>query len=189
MKKTLISLFLVAVMLFLMLGCSPTNLEDRHVTDPAQYGRVPSFIDFPDFFPESITDYTMNSYAYTNMSFFDVSYEVFLDITVDETQLDALLKKARAYYQNYDEREAYNAKGYKEIVFGDSFMLDKEDAQSVSSACIAKVVYNPETGNMIYEYLLAVDPYEVKDVADFNKFGIGAAEYEAELKARDNTKE
>ena len=184
MKKVLALLLVIAIVFILMGGCSPSNLEDRHVTDPAQYGKVPSFIEFPDFFPETITDYTVNSYAYTNMSYFDVSYEVFLDITVNKVQLDALVKSVKAYLQTYEERTAYYAEGYTEIVLGDAFAVDEQDAQSVSSACIAKMVYNPETGNVVYEYLLAVDPYKVVDVAYFNKFGITAAEYQAELQKR-----
>ena len=49
------------------------------------------------------------------------------------------------------------------------------------NADVQKVIYNPATGNVIFEYFDAFDTgvYELKDVAYFQHFEINQEEYKA----------
>ena len=156
-----------------------------YVTDPAEYRNVASFIEFPDFFPETIDDYTVNAYSYTLYSYFEVNYEIFLDITVSKEQFDTIIDKAKTYAVFFDEYDAYYAEGYKEIVFDDSFSVRTRNSEKeIKSAYIRKVIYNPQTYNIVFENFNKRDVYYIADVAYFNRFGIDPVTYETEIARR-----
>lgn len=182
----LIRFFLAAAMLLLCTGCDTAELGwgTNHITDPAQYGNVENYIELPEYFPETITEYTVNSYSYTLYAYMDVCYEIFLDLTVTETQFDSLLLRIRSLPDVQSEREAYYAEGYYEIIFRDSYSINTDehfenDPANVWNAKIEKVIYNPETFHIIFESFDAFDSgvYPLNEVAYFNRFEIDPYEY------------
>lgn len=167
----IVSLFLVLV---LLLGSFGTT----HIEDPAQYGQIDESIPFPSFFPESVTPFQVNAYSYTLYSYMDVCYEIFLDLTVTRAQLEELLTKVRACAP--EEKQAYYAEGYFELVFTDVYSLHpEEESANVWNARIEKVIYNPETCHIVFESFDAFDSgvYPLEEVAYFNRFGIDQVEY------------
>ncbi len=156
----------------------------RYETNPDTYKKAMKYIDYRetpgnDYFPESIKEYTVNKYSYTRYEYLDICVEVFVDLTVSETQMDELLTLAYNTEGFLLERDAYYAEGYKEIVYRDEYKgLDDENG-NVRWACIQKVIYNQETNNIVYECFYTEDSnvYELKDVVYFNHFGIDEAEY------------
>lgn len=108
----------------------------------------------------------------------DTCYEIFLDITVEETEFDDLIERARAYSDTYEEQPAAYCDGYMEIVFMDAYE-SWQDRAFVGQAAIEKVIYNPDTGNIVYVVFHADDTgvYQVSDVAYFERFSINADSY------------
>ncbi len=147
-------------------------------TDPKTYRQ------WAPFMPESIREYTVNEYSYTEYSSLDICRELFVDLTVTQEQFDELIGKARA--EAYIEREAYYAEGHYELVYRDQYELcypipeeGAEEERMVGYASIRKVIYNPETRNIFYEYFDMEDSnwYALKDVAYFRRFNIDELEY------------
>lgn len=182
--KKLISLALTLLCLPVLSGCQMAVvllmglfMGTFYVTDPAEYGKEESYIkEELGYFPESVEEYTVNAYAYTRYEYMDLCYEVFLDLTVSEAQLEELLAQTRARGGSY-EQAAYYAEGYYEIVFSDDYEACGEE--NVGWATIDKVIYNAESLNVIFESFHAHDSgvYELKDVSYFNRFGIDQYEY------------
>ena len=184
--KRLIRFLLAAALLLLCNGCDTAELGwgTSHVADPAHYGNQGNYIELPDYFPEAVSEYTVNSYSYTLYAYMDICYEIFLDLTVTEAQFDSLLLHVRALPNIQMEREAYYAEGYYEIVFQDSYSLNPDeqferDPATVWNANIEKVIYNPETFHIIFERFDAFDSgvYPLNEVAYFNRFEIDPYEY------------
>ena len=178
-KRGLLCLLLSVV---LLAGCV-SDWGTMHVTDPAQYGKVESYITVPACFPDVIEEYTVNAYSYTLYSYMDVCYEIFLNLTVTQEQLQTLLSDIRQL-SGWREQEAWYAEGYCEIVFHDSYSLCPDSAQktnlsNVWNARIEKVVYHPQTGHIVFESLNAFDSvvYPLSEVAFFNCFGITQERY------------
>ncbi len=160
-----------------------------YVDDPAEYGEWDSYLDIPSYLPDSIEDYEVNGYSYTLYSYMDVCYEIFLDISVTEEQLDRLIADAKSYGE-YTESEAYYCDGYFEIVFEDyyrssDYVYSEEgvEEKNVGWADIEKAVYNPETLNIIFVCFHANDSgvYDLDDLEYFKRFSIDEKEYEAAL--------
>jgi hypothetical protein len=119
----------------------------------------------------------------------DICYEIFLDISVTEEQLDRLIADAKSYGE-YTESEAYYCDGYFEIVFEDyyrssDYVYSEEgvEEKNVGWADIEKTVYNPETLNIIFVCFHANDSgvYDLDDLEYFKRFSIDEKEYEAAL--------
>ncbi len=149
------------------------------------------------FLPESVDEYTVNGFSYIIYNYFDVCYEVFLDITVTEEQMGALIEEARSYSDSYCEQDAWYAEGYVEIVFEDEYNRgepgeEQEDGlEQVGWATVDKVIYNEETLNIIFVSLHAHDSdvHDVENVEYFNRFAITPEEYVKHLPERDNNEE
>ncbi len=172
--RCLLSALIVIAMMFSLSGC---DFGSKRITDAEQYGQFESYIELPEFFPNSIEGYTVNSYAYNLESWMDTCYEIFLDITTTENQFDELLSDV------IDQgKEFYYSEGYFEVVFEDSYDIFTEEdneTQVVGYADIEKIIYNPETFRIVYVALHANDTgvYPLKDVAYFNCFNIDENEY------------
>lgn len=160
------------------------SMGTTYETTVSQYGAWEDDLeDVPSFLPESIEGYTVNAYSYTLYSYMDTCYEIFLDITVEETEFNRLLEEAKTYSSSYIERSADYCDGYTEIVFMDVYEKhqtdDPDDVEQVGWADIEKVIYNPHTSSIVYVIFHANDTgvYEVADVAYFNRFSINADDY------------
>ncbi|MBQ7949286.1 MAG: hypothetical protein IJ284_05950 [Clostridia bacterium] len=167
--------FMYAVPLVAWMGL---YMGTYYENNPESYAEAVKYIDEFAALPEKLEGLTVNEYAYTRYEYMDTCVELFIDLTVTEEQMAELLNKARKSNGILAERAAYYAEGYFEIVYADSYTVG-EDLTRVGNAYIQKIVYNEETGNVIYEHFDAFDTgvYEVKDVAYFNRFGIDQTEY------------
>ena len=173
-KRTVFGAIVIASLVLLLTGC---DFGSKRITDIEQYGKIESYIEMPEFFPESVENYTVNAYAYNLESWMDTCYEIFLDITVTEEQFEEFLSDKAD-----QAKEAYYAEGYYEIVMEDSYDVyadDKDDEQAVGYADIEKIVYNPETHHIVFVVFHANDMgvYPLEDVAYFNCFDIDENEY------------
>lgn len=178
MKRFVSILMVLCIMISLPACSSFFGLGTFYEISANKYGKWASYLYIPSFLPSSVEDYTVNSYSYTLYSYMDICYEIFLDISVGENEFDSLLEKARAYSTNYEEQPADYCDGYIEIVFMDHYRQAGND-ENVGWADIEKVIYNPDTKNIVYVVFHANDTgvYEVKDVAYFNRFSITADNY------------
>ena len=169
---------IVALISVLLTGC---NMQSKHIDNPELYGEWESYLKIPSFLPKSINDYWVNNYSYTLDAYFDICYEIFLDLTVTEDQFTKMISETKAY-QKYYEKEAYYCDGYSEIVFMDFYEVyhrENETSANVGWADIEKVIYNSETLNIIYVCFHANDTgvYDLDKVAYFNRFSINEEEY------------
>lgn len=83
-----LGLLLIVSAIFSMSGC---DFGSKRISDIEQYGQFESYIELPEFFPDSVDGYTVNAYAYHLESWMDTCYEILLDITVTESQFEKLL--------------------------------------------------------------------------------------------------
>ena len=154
----------------------------KYVTNPKKYGKWETYLDIPTFLPDSIEDYQVNSYSYTLYALMDICYEIFVDISVTEEQFYQLIKNAEDHPDYLYKKDAYYSTGYTEIVFQDSYEIyHREDdvEPNVGWADIEKVIYNPETLNIIYVCFHANDTgvYNLDEVAYFSRFSILEEDY------------
>lgn len=183
MKKKVVSLILIC-MFVLLTGCSELlGMGTIQETSPQKYGEWEKYHTAPSFLPQKIDEYTVNTYSYTLYNYMDTCYEIFLDITVSEEQFNELVEKARQYSDKYIERETYYSDEYTEIVFADEYekgeINEHDSLEQVGTAKIDKIIFNPETLNIIYVSFHAEDTgvYDVERVAYFNRFSITSDEY------------
>ena len=152
-------------------------------SDPAAYGEWADHLRIPDFLPESLEGYTVNAYSYILYDYFDTCYEIFLDLTVTEEQFAALILCAEGYSDTRVTQAAYYDEAYTEIIFTDVYErweADEADGlEQVGWADVDKVIYNPETRNVIFVAFHANDTgvHDVENVAYFNRFSITPEEY------------
>ncbi len=144
-------------------------------SDPARYEQE----DY--MWPQSLEGYTVNAYLHKKYNGLGYSDERFLDLTVSEEQLADLLERARDAKIVW-EREAYYAEGYYEIVYRDHYSIfegETTDVQLIGYAMISKVIYNPETNNIVYvDIYVNADPnLPLNEMAYFNRFDIDEYEY------------
>lgn len=170
-------------MLVLLTGCSKLGIGTIQEISPAKYGEWEKYHTAPSFLPQEIDDYTVNAYSYTLYNYMDTCYEIFLDITVSEEQFDELIENARQRSDVLIERETYYSDGYTEIVIADMYekggINEHDGLEQVGIAKIDKVIYNPETFNILYVSFHAEDTsvYDVERIAYFNRFSIAPDEY------------
>ena len=191
MKKirSLLATVLMLIMICSLLGCD-MQWGSKYITDPKEYGKWESYLDIPSFLPSEIDEYKVNSYSYTLLAYFDICYEIFVDISVTEEQFNQLINNAKANPDYLYEKDAYYSDGYKEIVFQDYYKIyHREDdvEPNVGWADIEKVVYNPETLNIIYVSFHANDTgvYYLDEVEYFNRFSIQEADYFKSIRRSD----
>ena len=84
---------------------------------PEAYGNWTKYHDAPAFLPETLDGYTVNAYSYTLYNYFDICYEIFLDLTVTEEQFTVLIERAEGYSDARTSRTAYYDEAYTEIIF------------------------------------------------------------------------
>ena len=183
-KKSFCLLWLLVISLWLS-SCE-MGFGSKHIEDPQKYGEWESYLEAPSFFPASVDGYQVNGYSYTLFAYMDICFEIFLDITVSAEQLEALLREAASYNDGYSESEAYYADGYTEIVFEDSYEAQERainGERNVGRADIEKIIYNPESLNIVYVCFHANDTgvYPLDEVAYFNRFSIREEEYMASV--------
>ena len=179
MRKKIGILWGFLVICVVLTSCT-VPFGSKHTADPAQYGKWASHLDVPPFLPTAIDNYQVNGYSYTLDAYLDDCYEIFLDITVTEDQLARLLDEAKMFPDYIGEKEAYYGDGYAEIVYEDFYVTaPQKDGAKVGWADIEKIVYNPETLNVIYVCFHANDTgvYALNAVAYFNRFSIQEEEY------------
>ncbi len=184
--KTKSLCFLILLVISLLLSSCEMGLGSKHIEDPRQYGEWESYLKVPSFFPASLDGYRVNGYSYTLFAYMDICFEILLDITVSAEQFDELIEEARSYNDGYSESEAYYADGYAEIVFEDSYEAQENainDERNVGWADIEKIIYNPESLNIVYVCFHANDTgvYPLDEVAYFNRFSIREEEYMASV--------
>lgn len=179
MIKYLAILTVLCVMIYSCGSPSPFGFGTFYQTNENNYGEWASFLIIPSYLPDSVNEYTVNSYSYTLYNYLDICYEIFLDITVDEKEFESLLEMARSYSDDYEERPANYIDGYTEIVFVDNYR-EYENGKQVDWADIEKIIYNREAGNIIYVLFHAHDTgvYDINDVAYFNRFSIDSDNYQ-----------
>lgn len=117
MLKKLITVLTIACVLISISGCASflgvgTFIE----TSPEKYGEWEEYLDVPDFLPEALDDCTVNSYSYRLYNYMDTCYEIFLDVTVSEEQLDGILDRAKQYSPSYAEHSADYCEGYQKEI-------------------------------------------------------------------------
>lgn len=183
MKKqiSLIAMLVTLILIFSLLGCN-MQFGSKYITDPQKYGKWESYLDVPSFLPSEIDEYKVNGYSYTLLAYMDICYEIFIDISVTEEQFHELIKKVEDHPDYLYEKDAYYSDGYKEIVFQDYYRIyhhEDEIESNVGWADIEKVIYNPETLNIIYVCFHANDTgvYNLDEVEYFNRFSIIEEEY------------
>lgn len=184
LQRIFTSIFLFILLIF---GFSSGDTGSHRETDPANYGKFAEFIDLPAYFPVSIEEYEVNGYSYSLESYFDVCYEIFLDITVTKEQFETLQPTFRTL-TNDPVRAADYAEGYFEVVGNDEYEIFEDDPTLVGWATIDKIVYNPTTYNVVFVQFFAHDTgvYPLSDVAYFNKFGIDQNQYIQSIEKGEN---
>lgn len=184
-KRSVFSILLLVFSLWLT-GCDMW-FGTKHIEDPKEYGKWESYLEIPPFMPDSVDGYQVNGYSYTVLAYMDICYEIFLDLTVSQEELAQILSEARADPNCMGERKAYYRNGYFELVYEDVYEIhEKEESEkNVGWADIEKIVYHPETGNVIFVCFHANDTgvYNVDRVAYFQRFSIREEEYVKHLSA------
>ncbi len=175
------SLILLILIIFALPTFSACDFGSKRITDINEYGKFESYIELPEFFPNSVSDYTINSYAYNLESWMDTCYEIFLDVTVTESQFFTLLGSLLN-----NGKQCYYASGFYEVVFQDSYEVYNDEfnnVQVVGYADIEKIVYNPTTFQIVFVAFHANDTgvYPLNDFAYFNRFNIDENEYASYL--------
>jgi len=170
-------LALILSVLLSLAGC------EKYTVDVAEYGQVANYITFPDYFPESVDTYEVNGYSYRLYSYMDICYEIYLDVSVEKEEMDRLIAVAKEKRPAYSEWEADYANGYREIIFQDVFTSYDPEAEAVGEADIEKIVYDPDTGDMVFVRIYSVDAgvYPVAELAYFNRFDISAETYAEDI--------
>lgn len=184
--KRFCSLLLLFAVVISSAGCAPLlttvmilGMGTIQESSPEAYGNWTKHHDAPAFLPDDLDGYTVNAYSYTLYNYLDICYEIFLDITVTEEQCSALIQEAEAYSADAMSRIAFYDESYTELVFTDVYEPMESDAPSDGSeqvgwADIDKIIYNPDTCNIIYVAFHANDTgvHDVENVAYFQRFGI-----------------
>lgn len=162
------------------------SFEEDSVQDPAKYGEFSDYVELPVWFPESIAEYEVKGYSYRLLAYMDICYEVYVNAILSPEQFDEILDEALNTRGLRYEQEAYYADGFYELVFEDEYSVydddeDDEDEKCVGWATVEKLVYNPDTYEVVFECLHAHDTgvYPLLEVAYFNRFGIDETEYVA----------
>ncbi|MBQ4602699.1 MAG: hypothetical protein IJB24_07550 [Clostridia bacterium] len=176
---------LIAVVLCISLIVSfCCSFGEVYIDDIGKYGRSRYGVELQNYFPSDIKDYTVNAYSYRVYAYLDISYEILLDITVTEEQLDEIIEGVKKKRPGYIEVESYYADGYKELVFSDEYRIDRSDrakseVATVEHALIEKVVYNTEELRIVFIDFNPFDSYvyPLEEVEYFNIFGIDEEEY------------
>ena len=184
MKKTVPFIIIFSAVFIL----SANGCAGHHTTDPGEYGSN-KYISQTGFFPDSIEEYTVNSYSYNSYDGYYTCTEVFLDITAGEEQLEQIINDANNSEKITSKRQAFYDPDYTEIVFRDDYEMSyegkeglnsgNEKARKVGSADIEKIIYNRKTRNIIFEYFIAqaIGKYPFDEVEYFNRFDITEEDY------------
>ena len=186
MKKWIASALMLAI-LFSFSGCVFLFLltcKSERTDDPRDYYSDDCYEKITPWMPESLEPYPVNGFFFGMDLYLDLCYEIFLDLTVTEEQLESILSEARENMP-LSERDAYYAQGYREIVFEDHYEMISSDQEYVDSAAnvgwadIEKVIYDPEALNVVFVCFHANDTgvYNLSDVAYFKRFDIRHEEY------------
>ncbi len=178
MKK--ISIVLLCVLLLVTLtGCNALFGNIR-IDDPSRYGEYSTK---DSFLPQDITEYTVNKYSCNIYAYFDICHQLYLDITVTKEQFELIISEARKNKDFKYEKQSYYDEDYIEIVMCDSYDIYDHDEDSpekkVGWADIDKIIYNPQTLNIIFVCFHANDTgvYPLNEVEYFNRFSIDETEY------------
>ena len=172
--KKIISVIIIMCIPILLSSCA---YGDYHTTDPDKYNPKDGYLAV-DYFPESIDEYTVNSYSYNTYRYFDTCTEIFLDITATEKQFNNIIGIAEKSAEVNAIKPAFYDKDYTEIVIMDDYEKS-DDSDAVMHADIKKIVYNTKTRNIVFEYFYAFDSnvYPVDEITFFQRFNIKEKDY------------
>lgn len=185
MKKILLALILCFSLLantgcsFLLVGALLTNVSERE-TDPNQYGKFHKTVKVPDYYPESISNYTVKDYCYVIEKDSTLCYEIFIDVTMPKEDFDTMLSKIMANSRDKTVKDAFHSGDYKEIIFRDEYkFMFNEESGWVEKAEIEKVIYNKNEPRFIFVllYVEQDSTYDLQSVEYFNKLRIDPFDY------------
>ena len=184
MKKIFLALVL-CLSLFVNTGCSfvligmLTRVSDK-VTDPQKYGDFHRTVEIPDYYPESLSAYTVNDYCYFIEKNSRLCYEVFIDITLSENEFSEMLSSVNADSRKKSVKDAFHSPGYKDVIFYDEYEFSDETSfDAVESAHIEKVIYSEAESRIIFVllYIEQYSYYEVEKIEFFKKLKIDPSQY------------
>lgn len=187
MKKTFLA-FTLAFTVFFTTGClgilaSPftntdSGTQDR-VRSPEEYGKFYKKIQIPSYYPNSISEYTVNSYYYAVEEHSELCYEIFLDITVSESEFNTLLQSVKSDGREKKIGTAYHSTEYLEIIFNNDYTPSYSYYGTVENANIEKVIYNEAEGRIIFVLLYVGEDgiYGINEIEYFKKLKISYDKY------------
>ncbi len=185
MKKILLAL-VICISLVANTGCSLFILgsallssgKSENITDPAKYGSFNSSVKIPDYYPESISAYTVSRYYYAMNSAPTLAYEIYLDITMPEADFEALMAKVTGDTRQKTTKDAFHSTDYNEIIFSDEYEFEYEEYQ-VKSANIEKVIYHKTKPRVIFVLFLVEEngEYSLENVEYFKRLRIDPFDY------------
>lgn len=148
-------------------------------TDPGKYGEFHDEVKLPPYYPADISGYAVNYYSYTIETGSATVYEIFLDITVSESEFAEIISRVNADSREKTIKGAYHSTEYKDIIFSNKFEYLNDGYTDLDEANIEKVIYNESSRRIIFA-LLYVEPYsyfDVNDIEYFKRLNIDPAKY------------
>ena len=185
MKKILLAL-VICISLVANTGCSLFILgsallssgKSENITDPAKYGSFNSSVKIPDYYPESISAYTVSRYYYAMNSAPTLAYEIYLDITMPEADFDALIAKVTSDTRQKTTKDAFHSTDYNEIIFSDEYEFEYK-YNEVKSANIEKVIYHKTKPRVVFVLFVVEEggSYDLESIEYFNRLRIDPFDY------------
>lgn len=177
-------IFILSFFSFLIVGPSTTNDFNNYLKfDRVLKERWENTLN--NFFPSDITNDEVVNYHYYYRYNWDLNFEIYLEIKVNEEKFDYLIDKYKNDY-DYTQVNAYYNASYIELIHRDRFDSRNIDSNYTTSSNIEKLIYNEETKTIIYEYLHSEDGFDFEDIYYFNRFNINAYEYNSYVNGEKN---
>ncbi|MBQ4510190.1 MAG: DUF3267 domain-containing protein [Clostridia bacterium] len=157
-----------------------------YTTDVNNYG----VYDYPeymadDYFPEKITDsMTPICYSYYLDGFFDVVYELYLEVQMTETEYE----KYKSQYEN-ELKDFFFASEYSEYVISDEtsmYTTYSFEENYMDSPDIRKILFNDKDDTVIFISIYGLDPFYYENSYYFKRFNLDPMEYSNYLKENKN---
>ena len=177
-------IFILSFFSFLIVGPSTTNDFNNYLKfDRVLKERWTKTLN--DFFPSDITNDEVVNYHYYYRYNWDLNFEIYLEIKVNEGKFDYLIDKYKNDY-DYTQVNAYYNASYIELIHRDSFDSRNIDSNYTTSSNIEKLIYNEETKIIIYEFFHSAASFDFEEIYYFNRFNINAYEYNSYVNAEKN---
>ena len=177
-------IFILSFFSFLIVGPSTTNNFNNYLKfDRVLKERWTKTLN--DFFPSDITNDEVVNYHYYYRYNWDLNFEIYLEIKVNEGKFDYLIDKYKNDY-DYTQVNAYYNASYIELIHRDSFDSRNIDSNYTTSSNIEKLIYNEETKIIIYEFFHSAASFDFEEIYYFNRFNINAYEYNSYVNGEKN---